>query len=79
MSERGASAEVLSIAPNLAIAELGQATPIISPGGTANLSIQLQPGTYTIYCAVKGHRERGMEGRVVGRVRWGFHARARRR
>lgn len=53
---------------NLTIEELGKKTPVIPPGEAANLSVTLQKGTYTIYCAVQGHRERGMEGALVVRV-----------
>jgi plastocyanin len=31
-------------------------------GGTKVLKLQLQPGKYTFYCSVPGHRQAGMEG-----------------
>ncbi len=31
-------------------------------GGTKTLKLQLQPGKYTFYCSVPGHRQAGMEG-----------------
>jgi plastocyanin len=51
---------------NVAIAEggktLGQ-TPIKS--GSATLTLNLKPGTYTFYCAAPGHRQAGMEGTLT--------------
>ena len=36
-------------------------------GNSAALEVDLKPGTYTIYCPVKGHRGKGMEKTVVVR------------
>ena len=33
-------------------------------GGTRTLVLKLQPGTYTFYCSVPGHRQAGMEGKL---------------
>jgi plastocyanin len=38
----------------------GKRTPTIGPGKTAKLEVDLKPGTYTLYCAVPGHRQLGM-------------------
>jgi plastocyanin len=39
-------------------------TDLVS-SGTANASADLQPGTYTFYCTVPGHRQAGMEGTLT--------------
>lgn len=32
----------------------------LSAGSESHLDVDLKPGTYTVYCPVKGHKERGM-------------------
>lgn len=38
---------------------------IVGQGGTSTVSATLKPGTYTFYCAVDGHRQAGMEGKLT--------------
>jgi uncharacterized cupredoxin-like copper-binding protein len=36
-------------------------TPIIHPGDSATLNVDLKPGTYDVYCSVPGHKQAGMD------------------
>lgn len=38
---------------------------VVSGGDTSEVTADLQPGEYTFYCAVSGHREAGMEGTLT--------------
>ncbi|HEX6177188.1 MAG TPA: hypothetical protein VF057_02425 [Thermoanaerobaculia bacterium] len=37
----------------------------LSRGSSAQMDVDLKPGTYTIYCPVDGHRQKGMELKVT--------------
>ena len=37
----------------------------VEPGQSTELSVDLEAGTYVIYCAIDGHRDQGMEGELT--------------
>jgi uncharacterized cupredoxin-like copper-binding protein len=37
----------------------------VSPGGTSRVTVTLKKGTYEFYCPVDGHKNAGMEGKLV--------------
>jgi FtsP/CotA-like multicopper oxidase with cupredoxin domain len=50
-----------TMAHNLAVKDAALATPMLNPGGTADLALGgLRAGTYTVYCQVPGHEQAGM-------------------
>ena len=38
---------------------------VVTNGGVSEFSADLQPGEYTFFCSVPGHREGGMEGKLT--------------
>lgn len=38
---------------------------VVQGGGTSTLTENLKPGTYTFFCSVPGHRQAGMQGKLV--------------
>ncbi len=42
-----------------------EATETIGAGESATVTLDLKPGTYTMYCPIGNHRELGMEGKIT--------------
>jgi uncharacterized cupredoxin-like copper-binding protein len=40
-------------------------TPILEPGQSASLSVQLQPGKYDVFCPIPGHKALGMNAEIT--------------
>jgi plastocyanin len=40
---------------------------VVQKGGTSTVTAELDPGEYTFYCSVPGHRQGGMEGALTVR------------
>jgi plastocyanin len=38
---------------------------VVKDGGISKFTADFQPGTYTFYCSVPGHRQAGMEGKLT--------------
>ena len=49
----------------LAFDDLDEATGNVDPGASGEVTVDLDPGSYTIYCPVGDHRDQGMEGTIV--------------
>jgi plastocyanin len=39
-------------------------TPLLAPGKSAKLTVELSSGTYALYCSVPGHRAAGMNAKL---------------
>ena len=37
----------------------------LQPGATGELTVDLEPGTYEMYCSIDGHEDLGMKGEVT--------------
>ncbi|MBA2776697.1 MAG: copper resistance protein, partial [Chloroflexia bacterium] len=40
-------------------------TELLDGGASAEVTINVEPGMYTFYCSVAGHRQAGMEGTLT--------------
>ncbi|HSC50199.1 MAG TPA: cupredoxin domain-containing protein [Gaiellaceae bacterium] len=40
-------------------------TPLLDPGKSATLKVDLKPGTYDVYCSVPGHKQAGMDVKLT--------------
>jgi plastocyanin len=38
---------------------------VVQNGGVSKVNVSLKPGTYTFFCSVPGHRQAGMQGKLV--------------
>ena len=55
-----------SMAHNIQVVKTDAATPDIPAGSSAALDVsKLAPGTYEVFCAVPGHKDSGMTGKLV--------------
>ena len=56
-----------SIPHNIALEGDGvdEVGPEVQGGGVSEIEVDLQPGEYTFYCSVPGHRAGGMEGTLT--------------
>jgi len=42
-----------------------ETTDSLSPGDTGQLTVDLKPGTYEMYCTIDGHKDLGMDGTIT--------------
>ncbi len=56
-----------SIDHNLEIEGNGieEVTDTLAPGDSGKLAVDLEPGTYELYCSIDSHKDQGMEGELT--------------
>ena len=54
-----------STVPHNIALEGGEEGPVVQGGGVSEITADLEPGEYTFYCSVPGHREGGMLGKLT--------------
>jgi plastocyanin len=66
-SVRFTSANPQAVPHNIAVDGNGldEKGPVVEAGGVSELTVELEPGEYSFYCSVEGHREGGMEGTLT--------------
>ena len=52
-----------ALAHDFRIEEIGAGTSIFAEG-SESVTVELEPGEYTFFCSVPGHRSGGMEGKL---------------
>jgi len=60
--DKGKASHNLNIAGPGVNANIGQ---LLSPGGSASVTVTLQKGRYDIFCSVPGHQARGMDVHIT--------------
>ncbi len=54
-----------SVGHDFTLEDLGITTSTLDVGQSADLVVNLEPGTYVYYCSQPGHRENGMQGTLI--------------
>lgn len=50
---------------DITIEEANMMVVLVAPGETGSATLNIEPGDYTFYCSIPGHREAGMEGTLT--------------
>jgi uncharacterized cupredoxin-like copper-binding protein len=44
---------------------VNEKTPLLNPGDSKTLTVDLKPGTYDVFCSVPGHKQAGMDFKLT--------------